>query len=119
MLLKYNASVFSTKLAVPYYKSLFDATVIKNGEDNGHSYLKLFSKIPFHLHTNKKIDQTRSYLIIRFEKSELDIFNSVIERVRDLIEVDIKRDKKEMIWGTTLFEFKDKFNLNWVLEIDT
>ena len=119
MQLKYNAAVPASSSAVEYYTRLFDAEVIKDGRNNGHAYIKLFGKISFHIHSIRTIGPNASYLIIRFDKDEEDIFLKAAERIRDAVDAEVTRDMKVMMWGTTLFEFKDKYNFRWVLEIDS
>ena len=119
MLLKYNAAVPSSITAVPYYKHIFDGEVIKDGQGDGHAYVKLYGQVSLHIHTIGKISRNDSYLIIRFSKDEQHLFDETISRVEKMVDVEVTREAREMIWGTTYFHFKDKYNFNWVLEIDS
>ena len=97
MHLKLNLQTPSSTDAVNYYASLFDTTIIKEGINEGHAYIKLFNQISLHLHTNKSFNVNSPYIIIRFSLDEKEIFNKAIQRIKDTNGIIIKRDLTQQL----------------------
>ena len=118
MKLKLNLPVPKTSTAIKYYQNIFDGEIIKEGKNDGHAYIKIFKKIPLHVHSTNKITPSKSYFIIRFERNEKSIYDKCINKLKNIIDVEITTYNDKKIWGTTITEFIDRHGYHWVLEID-
>ena len=116
MYLKYYAEVPNAVEAVKYYSQIFDVEVIKDGS-TGHGNIKLFGCISILMRSAGQPTRKPGYYIIKFEENEISQFNDAIQKVKNSGLVSISFDEYKGQWGTTFFEFQDKYGYSWDFEI--
>lgn len=119
MQLKLNLPVPKTSSAIKFYKNIFNGKIIKEGKNDGHAYIQIFGQISLHVHSTNKIMLSRSYFIIRFDKNEKSIYEKCINKLTQIVDIEITTFNDKKIWGTTQTEFIDRHGYHWVLEIDS
>ena len=116
MYLKYYAEVPNVVEAIEYYSNVFDVNVIKDGSE-GHGNIKLFNQISLLLHSSGQQSRKPGYYIIRFEDGEQKLYDKAVKKVKESNLVSIGFDEYKARWGTTFFEFTDKYGYTWDLEV--
>ena len=116
MYLKYYAEVPNAVEAIEYYSNIFDVEVIKDGS-TGHGHIKLFGEISILFNNSGQGSRKPGYYIIRFEDHEIKQFDNAVTKVKNSGLVSISFDEYKGRWGTTFFEFRDKYGYTWDLEV--
>lgn len=116
MVLKYYAEVPNVMDAVEYYSNIFDVEVIKDGS-TGHANIKLFGEITIMFHVSHQQSRKPGYYIIRFDDDQLALFDKAVAKIKASNLVSISIDEYKGRWGTTFFEFRDRYGYMWDLEI--
>ncbi|WKX02407.1 VOC family protein [Candidatus Mycoplasma mahonii] len=117
MELKYYGEFDDVGKAIEYYQQIFDLKIIKNTWSHGN--VTLFGGITLLLLPRQPQRDKPGYHIIKFDHNEVDKYRLAIHKVKANNLVKIRYDQYSAGWGTTFFEFIDKYGYNWVFEIDT
>ena len=116
MRLRYYGEVPNVMEAVEYYSNVFDIEVVKDGS-TGHANFKLYGEITIMLHTSTQQSRKPGYYVIRFDDSQTELYKKAIAKIKASNLVSISIDEYKGRWGTTFFEFRDRYGYMWDLEI--